>query len=370
MLPLALIPLLMSMGVLGGTTVAPYVADKARGKIAGAVDDLRPNFTPRPENIQMPQTQPQYTPNTQSFEDIMRKFVQDQNQNSNNTGGGQRQQSSLPQGFDPESMINSQREAARAAYEEGLTRARSGFDRARGLYDEGMGLLDTRRNQFKELYDEGQGNILNRFQEEAGNLQRSAQGEQTRNANALRAMGLGGSAMVRSQGRQTQDNMRALGNLQTQRSQNETGLRRENEERDLWARTQESALNRQLSDAGEARRQAESQLDLVNMGNENQIRQNAMSFLDNIASRQSALAAANQGIQGFEANPYSINIDSFANSLNNQIQGSGPQAQGDGASNLAENPRILEMMAMGGGYTDPRQRQGLMGGGLYQGLNA
>ena len=110
---------------------------------------------------------------------------------------------------------------AQAAADESRRRAGVGFDRARGIYDEGIGLLGERRNQFQNIFDTGSNQILGAYEGERGNLQATGQNQDTNLRNSLRALGLGGSAFLKGQGRNRQQQAKAAGNLSTQRSAND-----------------------------------------------------------------------------------------------------------------------------------------------------
>lgn len=245
---------------------------------------------------------------------------------------------------------------ARAAADEGRRRAAEQFNRARGIYDEGVGLLGKRKEEFQNLFNEGRERILDTYEGERGNLQASNQGAQTRMQNALRALGLGGSAYIKSEGRQRQDAMKALGGLQTQRNTNENANQREFDTRQEWANTQQTALNRFLQDAESNRVAAENQTDLVERGDVNQINSNINSYLQNMYNTQAALAAAGKDIGSFTANPYAVNMSSMVNALNGSVPQVGGGASGVQNVNLQEQDPTLALL---------KRRGGVAGAGLY-----
>lgn len=248
---------------------------------------------------------------------------------------------------------------ARAAADEGRRRAGEQFNRARGIYDEGVGALNKRRQDFQKLFDTGRETILDRYEGERGNLQASDQGARTRMSNALRALGLGGSAFIKSEGRQTQDAAKALGGLQTQRNTNETANQNEFNTRQEWARGQESELNRYLQDAEENRRAAENQTALVERGDVNTINSNINSYLQNMYNTQAALATSGANIGGYQANPYAVNMSSLVSALNGSIPQVGQMGAGGVQNvNLQEQNPTLSLI-------DPRKRAGVQGAGLY-----
>lgn len=233
-----------------------------------------------------------------------------------------------------------------AAREEARRQAGAGYDRARGIYDEGMGLLKNRRQEFQNLFEQGRGNILDRFEQGRGELQASDQGAQTRLANAMRAMGMGGSAYIKSIGKQTQDAAKALGGLQTERNNNENANLGEFNSRQDWANTQEGALQRSLEDANNARSAAESSSDigyLQDMGN----------LFNTILSNQLAAKAA---AGSYTANPYAVNISDMTKALNGTLPN---MTGGEGTVqdvNLKEQDPTLALL---------KKRPGVAGAGLY-----
>ena len=233
-----------------------------------------------------------------------------------------------------------------AAREEARRQAGAGYDRARGIYDEGIGLLNKRRGEFQNLFEQGRGNILDRFEQGRGELQASDQGAQTRLANAMRAMGMGGSAYIKSEGANRQNAAKALGGLQTERNNNENANLGEFNSRQDWANTQEGALQRYLEDAKNARSAAESSSDiryLQDMGN----------LFDTILSNQFAAKAA---AGSYTANPYAVNISDMTKALNGTLPN---MTGGEGTVqdvNLKEQDPTLALL---------KRRPGVAGAGLY-----
>lgn len=246
---------------------------------------------------------------------------------------------------------------ARAIADEGRRRAGEAFNRARGIYDEGQGLLGKRKEEFQKLFDTGRETILDRYEGERGNLQASDQGARTRMSNALRAMGLGGSAFIKSEGRQTQNAAKALGGLQTERNTNENANKGEFDSRQEWANTQQSALDRFLQDAESNRVAAENQTDLAERGDVNQINNNLSSYLQNMYNTQAALAAAGQGIGEYKANPYAVNMSSMEGALNGGIPQVGQMGAGGVQNvNIKDQDPTLALL---------KRRGGVAGAGLY-----
>lgn len=256
-----------------------------------------------------------------------------------------------------EALAEQQRVRARGVYDEGMRRAGSGFDRAKGIYDEGMGALSDRRTQFTDLFNTGQSDISHRYEGERGNLQASAEGARQRAGNTLRAMGItGGSGAMNWEGRQRQENMGQLGDLQSQRHSNEQANQGEYDERGRWARGQESALGRSLSDAQEARTSAENQAGLIQSGDFNAIQQQMNNFYNQILQQQMAMQASGQGISGYQANPYGVNMGSFEGAITPQINMVGANAgAAGGANSVVSNPTYQDYL---------RQKQA--GGSMYR----
>lgn len=235
-----------------------------------------------------------------------------------------------------------------AAREEARRQAGAGFERARGIYDEGMGLLKNRRQEFQNLFEQGRGNILDRFEQGRGELQASDQGAQTRLANALRAMGMGGSAYIKSTGKQTQDAAKALGGLQTERNNNENANLGEFNSRQDWANTQEGALQRSLEDANNARSAVESSSDIGYL-------QDIGNLFNTILSNQLAAKAA---AGSYTANPYAVNISDMTKALNGTLPN---MTGGEGTVqdvNLKEQDPTLALLK--------KARSGVAGAGLYR----
>jgi len=260
-------------------------------------------------------------------------------------GGGNPGNPGNPNPFDTgafERNVQSQRDLARSTYEEGKRQAGDAFNRARGIYDEGVGLLGQRKQEFQKLFSEGQDNILNRYESERGNLQAASQGAETRSANSLRALGLGGSAAIKSQGRLAQQNARAAGELATQKDQNESANTGVFNERQTWANTQDSALQRSLQDAYDQRTAAENQAGLVERGDYQGIQQNVDGFLQNLSNQQASLAASRQGIGGYTANPTSINFADLTGGLQAVAPQLGGGAQSETDVNIQEQDNSIQ----------------------------
>lgn len=243
---------------------------------------------------------------------------------------------------------------ARPSFEEILRGARDaakrnaeyGFGRARGIYDEGIGQLTKRKQEFQDLFDQGRERILDTYEGERGNLQASSEGARTRMSNALRALGLGGSAFIKSEGRQTQNEAKALGGLQTERNTNENANQNEFNTRQDWASAREADLGRYLQDAENTRNSIDSSSDL------NYLNDMASIFDKIVANQMSAKAA----VGDYTANPYSVNMSSMLGALNGSLPTMSGGANAVQNVNLQEQNPTLELL---------KKRGGVAGAGLY-----
>ena len=265
--------------------------------------------------------------------------------NGGNPTGGQ-PTGGNPVGGQPDNTIrtpdfNALREIARNTYNEGLRRAGAAFDRARGLFDEGIQTLGKKRGEFKTTYDTGNNDILTSYEGSRGNLQSSAKNAATKSANLIRAMGLGGSAILRSEGQQKQDQARQLGSLNVEKTANEReNLKQFNANQD-WANLQESSLNRGLRDAQEARTAAENQAGLIEAGDYQTINERMGNYLNTILQNQLALDAANSGVASKAVNPYAVNISDMVDSLSAAVPTIGGQGGANGVQNVNIDPNNL-----------------------------
>jgi hypothetical protein len=230
--------------------------------------------------------------------------------NAVNTGGG---------GLDFNAILDRQRGEADRLY-----------GQARGLYDEGIRNLGAKRDQFKTVFDQGKTDILQGFQKGAGEMQTAASGMNERNLNALRALGLGGSAVVRTQGRQDQNNMRALAGLQDSRAQNENANTNAFNENENWAKSQESGLNQFLQNAGNQRQSAQ-----------NNIVDNVANMFNNIINNQMAYnASMGQKV----ANPYAVNMPETLNTLTSALGNAGMMNTGNTTQNVNLDQNNLALL--------------------------
>lgn len=316
-----------------------------------------------PQNTQNYQPVADLSNATSGFGSILNNY--DRATSNNRSTGGQ--PSGQPSGQQPgDNGFGKLNEAARRAYETGVGNLQNALRNAEGIYNESKSALEKKRERFGELYDQGKGDILDSYQEQAGTLQRSSQGEEQRSANALRALGLGGSAAVRSRGRLAQDRIRALGGLQKERSINDRELNQQNADRLDWANAQESALDRNLNTARSAFDSGLGQLDVQNLTNEGQIEQQMAQYLADVNAQNQALQAVSGGIGSYQTNPFAVNVSDYTNALNSNQ--SGTDGQGTADPNAGVNITQPDLLSMVTGQLDPNKRSGLFGGGLYFGL--
>ena len=308
------------VGSTGGSTAGGGDAAGSSGGGAGGVGD------DRYQELSTIAGKGNLNPKQQEEWDLM-------NQGDGGGGGG---------GPSAEDLFAAQVRLAQSAAEEGRRRAGSAFDRARGIYDEGVGLLGQRRGEFKDIYDTGSNEILGRYEGERGNLQAGNQGQETNMRNSLRALGMGGSAFVKGQGRLNQQKIGAAGDLATERSTNDLANLTGYNANQTWATGQETGLNRFLQGAQDARTAAEANVGLAQQGDVNQINQNVSTLMQNMQAHQQALQAAQGNIAGYETNPYAVNISSMLGALNGGAASiGGNQTAGNQASNVTQNGYTL-----------------------------
>lgn len=264
-------------------------------------------------------------------------------------------------GVDFNALLQQQRALARSYYDEGVRRAGAAFDRARGLFDEGIQTLGKKRGEFKTTYDTGNNDILTSYEGSRGNLQSSAKNAATKSANLIRAMGLGGSAILRSEGQQKQDQARQLGSLNVEKTANEReNLKQFNANQD-WANLQESSLHRGLRDAQEARTAAENQAGLIEAGDYQTINERMGNYLNTILQNQLALDAANSGVASKTVNPYAVNISDMVDSLSAAVPTIGGQGGASGVQNVNIDPNNLTLEQL-----RKLGASGVAGAGLYR----
>jgi hypothetical protein len=178
------------------------------------------------------------------------------------------------------------------------------WNAAQSAYNQGKSALASKEQQFLDSFNQGKSDILTGFQKGEGELQSSAAGAATRNANALRALGLGGSAVFNTNGRQTQANMQALGTLENARDTNTAANQTAYNTNEQWANGQSANLDTQLGNAASARQSG------------------AQSILDSIVNNQMAAAAA--GVGNYLPATSQVNIPSMVGALTNVTSGSTP----------------------------------------------
>lgn len=183
------------------------------------------------------------------------------------------------------------------------------YNQAKGQYDTGVNALNDKRKQFQNVFDQGKTDILQGFQKGAGEMQASAAGSRERNANAMRALGLGGSAVIRNEGRQTQNEMKARGALQNSRDTNEFQNQSAFNDNKSWADAQQSGLDSYLQQAGYNRQNAQ-----------NNVMDNLAGMFNNIINSQMSYNAA---MGQKTANPYPVDIQDMTNSIISPLQGAG-----------------------------------------------
>lgn len=242
---------------------------------------------------------------------------------------------------------------ARQAYQNRLNDLSNVFNQARDIYDQGVGLVNKRRGEFKDIFDTGNNDILTRFEQERGNLQRSSTENKNRLRNILRATGMGGSALVRGIGSQDKANLRNLGSLAGERTANEReNLSGYNANQD-WANQQETSLGNFLQGAQNDYFSGVNNAGLVNQGDVGQINSMFDNLRNNIYAQKAALEAARGNVSGYQANPFAPTISNMVNSLNAALPSFSNNGTDNQAANINPNQTYFDLL---------RQRAG---GSLY-----
>ena len=269
---------------------------------------------------------------------------------ANTGGGGETEDQRIARLFAEEVAL------ARKAAEAGRVQAQQGWDRAKGIHGEGMATLGTRRGEFTDIFNRGSNQILGRYEQERGNLQAGNKGANERMRNSMRALGMGGSAFQKGQGRLRQQAAGQLGNLSEQRSDNDlanlTGYNTNNE----WAQGQETGLDRFLQGATDQMTNANNQISLAEQGDVNQINQNVSNFMAQMDAQNAALRAAQGNIGGYSAGAYAPDMSSFAGVLSGGgANVGGNQQTGNQASSVTQDgytlADLLRQQAGGNMYT-------------------
>lgn len=242
---------------------------------------------------------------------------------------------------------------AQERYNQGLANAENERNRVVDLVSEILGGLDKRRGQFKQDWNTASDDVLNRYESERGNLQRSAQGEATRLGNAMRALGINGSAMLNSNAKQSQENLRALGGLTLERETNDRANQRTLDNNMEWALGEEKNANRMKGDAEFNYGQAKNLNWFDLLGNANEIDRSMTNYLQNIQAQNAALQAAKGGIGSYASNPMATNIGSYEDALGGGNLGI-QNGQADNANVNIKNPSFFEELykkgLLGGSY--------------------
>lgn len=267
------------------------------------------------------------------------------------------------QGIDLARILADQRAVAQGAYNQGMSSVNRAMDRAKGIRDEGLGVLGQRRGQFEDQYDEGKQDIVQGFQQRMGEGQRAAQGQTMRNRAALQAMGLSGSALLRSQGREQQDQARALATGQDQRAQNERQNQGAFDENNMWADSQESSLKRDYSDTQGKAQDNEGILSQMLMQSAARERGDIGGWIQNMLNQQKAIELSNMenrraGLDAYSATPFNASLGDTTGMLNSQVSGELGTGGGGGqmAANIPQNQNLL----------DPRRIGQRVGGSMFE----
>jgi hypothetical protein len=245
---------------------------------------------------------------------------------------------------DPEAMRRQMLQAAQARWQAGMGLANDAWSAAQQRADSARGLLGERRGQFGEQLETGKQDIFDDFNRGRQDLSQTAQGAATRMGNALRAMGMGGSAMVNTQGRQQQEQAQALGSLARDKSLNERQNQELFNERDLWARGEESNIENYLRDAQNQKSAAERFGYADYTDDLAGIDSNMFNLISQIQQRQQDIDAARQGIGAYEANPFGVNMGNYAGLLNSAAPMQLPQGGVDEGVNMNAQSPFQELL--------------------------
>lgn len=221
-------------------------------------------------------------------------------------------------------LFNDILDRAAAERDAAISRAGQYVTDAQRLRDQGLNILGQKRDEFQKLFQDTSGDILTGYEGNRGQLQTAAQNEQTRTSNALRALGLGGSAFEKASGRQAQENARALSSLQNQRAQSDRANLNNLNEQNLWANNQQFSLDNLVSDAMSRMQDFQSGANT-----------NYNNVLDQISSQIAALDASK--LQNYQ--PTGINFDpsQLVSTLNNATLETGLTTQPDMVENQNAN---------------------------------
>lgn len=243
------------------------------------------------------------------------------------------------------------RASAEARYNARKKEAEGQYEIAKGLFDEIIDNLAKKREEFAQMYDEGQQDILNRTQQERGNLQSSAKMTDRKAANTMRALGIGGSGVLNYFGDLEQQRNKSEGELYSQREKNERELSRQNADRLAWALAAEREANRNLEAARQKRDAARDYAWSDYIGQDAAIDQGMLNYVQSIQDTANAMALARASASNYQVDPYAANISSFLEALNAPTIASIPQgAAGVQNVNLREqDPLIRRYLAQLGG---------------------
>ena len=239
--------------------------------------------------------------------------------------------------------------AAQDAKNNAVSQAGSAYNIGQGIYNQGMDMLGQKRKQFQDTFTGTQGDILSGYEKNRGQLQRSAQDATTRTAEAMRALGLGGSAVMNANGRQAQENSKALASTQDSRVASDRANVQNLADQNMWADQQAGTLQSYLQGLGAQKSAAESGAST-----------NFSNIMNNVTSQIAALQAAGNGIGNYQANPIAVNADQWTSAVNNPnasgITSVAAGAQPGDNSNVSINPMdaLLKKqlsMARGSMYT-------------------
>lgn len=257
-------------------------------------------------------------------------------------------------------LLRQAQEAARQKYATLMSNIEEEYSRAQRRRDEAMGMVSKRQEEFGRLRDEDLLNISDTFEGQKGGARRTASDLALQAGNRARAMGMQNmSSALGVPSRMDEALYRQMGNINQERGRNDRAAQRLYDQRQDWATGQLGNIRDSFEQAGSARNMA-GQLNATSYAQDISGLENAVGgYMNNLVAQQNALAAAKAGAQGYESNPYGIDMAGLQNTLSAFQPGVAQQAEQarTEAANV-QNPRLLDQI---------RQNQPI-GGNLYQGL--
>lgn len=265
------------------------------------------------------------------------------------TGGGGGTGDPAPSGddnqIDMERILAEQRARAQEAYLKQLRLIEDAYGISDRNYNEGIELIGQRKGEFGNLLEQGKQDIVQNYQQRGGEMGTAARGARMRDLASLQSMGLGGSAVERAKGRAQQNEMRSLASLQDVRGQNQRANQGQFDERMTWALGQEGGL-RDTRDmarirADEARNIASRDY-ADNIGG---MEDKMGSYLSQILDYNNQLASNRSAVQGFQANPYNVDMAGAQSYIASQVPTLGNKGNANATNASIDAQKEKNLMA-------------------------